>query len=94
MNITKDTFSITIEFIEEEFKVLANDLLDPLDWIEQAAINKLANRKNALIQEWTERLRQDKSVANIPTDETEFLDIVFNHPKYRNRFDREKAERL
>jgi len=89
MNVIKNAHSITIEFTEDEFKILANDLVDPLDWIEQAMVNKLANRKSALIKDWTERLRQEKSVESIPTDETAFLDIVFNHPKYRNRIERE-----
>jgi hypothetical protein len=91
MNITKNTFSITIEFTDEEFKILSHDLLNPLDWIEKLVINKLANRKQALIDEWTKRLQREKSVESIPTDETALLDLIFSQKWYKNRTERERV---
>jgi hypothetical protein len=90
MNIIKDNRTITVEFTDEEFKIMSHDLFNPLDWMERMTIEKLANRKSALIEQWTKRLLRDKSVQNIPTDETKLLDLIFNHPQYRNRVEREK----
>ena len=92
MNITKKTNSITIELDDTEQKILLNDLLDWQQWIEDAIVNKLANRKKALKDFWKDKFEQEKSVENIPTDEDLLLDLIFSQPEYKSRVERDESE--
>jgi len=95
MQIVRAKDSIKIEFMEVELKILANDLLDPLEWIEILAREKLANCKTRLLNYWLTKFQQEKSVENIPTDEAVLLDLIFGQPDYRNRMARdEQGKRL
>ena len=91
MNIKKTKNAITVEFTTDEIKILANDLINPLDHFEQVAIQKLANCKDRLIREWTAQLIADKSVENIPTDDGLLLETIFAHPKYKSRLERDEG---
>lgn len=91
MKVIKETNSITIEFADEELFILANDLVDPLTWIETAASEKLANCKSRLLQDWTTKLQQDKRVASIPTDDVELISLIVTQPDYKSRANREEA---
>ena len=90
MNIVKTTNSITIEFTDEELLVLANDLFDPLAWVETAAREKVANCKNRFLRDWITKFQQTKTVATIPTDDTELINLILTQPDYKSRVDRDK----
>lgn len=90
MNITKTDNSITFEFDKIEQQIIANDVENPLDWIEVAVQNKIARCKKRLINEWTTKFRQTQSVENIPTDENEMVALIFSQSEYKNRNEREK----
>lgn len=90
MNITRTTNSITFEFDEIEQKIIANDVENPLDWVEAVVRNKIARCKERLISEWTAKFRQEKSVENIPTDEDEMVELIFAQPDYKSRVERDK----
>ena len=89
VNFIRENLSIRIEFTETEFKILENDLRDPLQWIEDLVVNKLANRKSALVDIWSKKFQTEKSVESVPTDEAQLLNLIFNQPDYKNRRERD-----
>ena len=89
MHIIKTATSVSIEVTATEEQILANDLLDPMQHFVTVATEKLANCKSRLLTAWTAKLLQDKSVPSIPTDEQALLDLIFSHPDYKNRKQRE-----
>lgn len=93
MNVTKTANSITFEFDEIEQQIVANDVLDPLVWIEQAVTNKIANCKRRLLDSWIKKFQQTKSVENIPTDEDEMIALIFSQPDYRCRVEQDAKEK-
>lgn len=85
MIVTKTKNSILIEFTDEEIIILANDLLNPLAHFEMVASEKLANCKQRMLNEWQARLRQEKRVEFIPSDDKALLDLILVQPDYKNR---------
>lgn len=90
MKVIKNTSQITIELDDFDLRILGNDLLDPLQWIEDAMIGKLNRCKKRLMRGGVETLLRKKSVENIPTDEDLLLDLILSQPEYKNRVERDK----
>lgn len=91
MKVTKTKNSITLEFADEELSILGDSLLDPLAHFETIASEKLANCRQRIFQEWGEKLRKDKRVGSIPTDDKALLDLILAQPDYKDRKSRETA---
>ena len=86
-------FSEGIEVSPEDLACLNNDLLNPEQWILDAIKGKVNNCKKRLINDWTQRFRQDPTIDQIPTSEIAFLVMVFEHPDYVTRIERDAIER-
>lgn len=83
------TMTITVTFTENEQKYLENDLLNLEDWVRMAVIGKTNKCKTRMVQEWDAKLRADKDVVSIPTDETTWLSTVTSRTDYKNRSERD-----
>ena len=81
----KDWFELTND---DQF-ILNHDLLSIKDWgTEGPWIEKIANGKNRLFNEWVPKLRAD-GIA-IPADDSALIALISAHPNYKNRVDKEK----
>jgi len=94
MKITKTKNSILIEFTDRDLEILADSLIDPLAWFETLANEKLANCGGRLKEFWLKKFQNEKSVENIPTDDTLLLDLIFSYPEYKSRVDRQVTETI
>ena len=81
---------IIMEISQVDLKCLKNDLLDPEDWFVKALTGKINKCKKRLMREWYPKLMADENVDNIPANEKRFLNLIFSHPDYKNRVEREE----
>lgn len=85
------TFSVTVS--DEALKCLAHDFTDidaeiqrRIEW----AVNHKAGRcLERLLSEGLQLLDADPSVTSIPKDKGELAEVIFAHPRYKNRAQRE-----
>ena len=82
----------TITVNDTDGKILANEIADFKVWIEAAAAGKIASCKGRFFSEWETKLRADPSVASIPADDTEFVNLVVARSDYENRAARDAEE--
>lgn len=94
MKIKKTPTSITLEFDEDEIKILADSLIDPFAHFEMVGREKIANCKSRLFKEWQERLHKEKRVPSIPTNDRDLLALILDQPDYKNRAERQEAAGL
>jgi len=80
---------------ETQKKVIKNDILEEIfeedmkRRLHYILTHKYERCFLRLKQEWEPKLK-DSGVKYIPTDEAEFAELVFSHPQYKNRSQREK----
>ena len=95
------TITITISDIDE--KILYNELMQTVskdgvdnegikDWHEKASVGKINNCWKRFQQEWTTKLMNDDSFTDaIPSNKTEFINLVTARSDYKTRQEREDA---
>ena len=81
---------VIMEISQTDLKCLKNDLLDPEDWFVKALEGKINKCKKRLMREWYPKLMADPNVDTIPADEEGLLNLIFSHPDYKNRVERDK----
>jgi len=96
------TITITISDIDE--KLLYNELLQTVsndgvdnegikDWHEKASSGKINNVWKRFRAEWTQKLMDDDSFTDsIPSNKTDFVNLVTARSDYKNRTQREPSE--
>ncbi len=96
------TITITISDIDE--KILYDQLLTTVtedgvdnegikDWHEKASNGKINNAWKKFQQEWTTKLINDSSFTDpIPSNKTDFVNLVTARSDYKNRTQREPSE--
>jgi len=96
------TITISISDIDE--KILYDQLLTTVtkdgvdnegikDWHEQASSGKINNSWKKFRTEWTQRLMDDDSFTDsIPSNKTDFVNLVTARSDYKNRTQREPSE--
>ena len=63
------------------------------DWHEQASSGKINNAWKKFQQEWTVKLMNDSSFTDpIPSNKTDFVNLVTARSDYKNRTQREPSE--
>ena len=82
--------TITVSISDTDEKVMKNDLLDLDQWVQDAVTGKKNNCWKRFQREWTQRLMDDESFTDsIPSNKTDFVNLVLARDDYKNRKDRE-----
>ena len=85
--------NITITIDDTNEKVLKNDLLDINQWVQDAVVGKQNNAWKRFQQEWTTKLMNDESFTDaIPSNKTDFINLVTAREDYKTRQQREETE--
>jgi hypothetical protein len=84
------TITVTIDDTNE--KVLKNDLLDINQWVQDAVVGKENNAWKRFQTEWTTKLMNDDSFTDtIPSNKTDFVNLVLSRPDYKTREQRDAS---
>lgn len=82
--------TITINIDDTEEKVLKDNLLDIDQWVQDAVVGKENNCWKRFQSEWTTKLMNDESFTDpIPSNKTDFVNLVLARSDYKNREDRD-----
>ena len=82
------TITVNIDDINE--KILKNDLLDVNQWVQDAVVGKENNAWKRFQTEWTTKLMNDSSFTDpIPSNKTDFVNLVTARSDYKTRQQRE-----
>ena len=85
--------NITITINETDQKVLKNDLLDIEQWCQDAVAGKINNSWKRMQSEWTTKLMNDDSFTDsIPSNKTDFVNLITARSDYKTRAERDKSE--
>ena len=96
--------TITINISDIDEKLLYDQLLTTVsndgvdnegikDWHEQASAGKINNAWKRFRTEWTQKLMDDDSFTDpIPSNKTDFVNLVTARSDYKNRTQREPSE--
>ena len=85
------TLTITIEINDTDQKVLQNDIIDINQWCQDAVTGKINNCWKRMQSNWTTKLMNDESFTDpIPSNKTDFVNLVTARSDYKNRTDRNK----
>ena len=83
--------TITVTINDTDQKCLKNDLLDINDWVQQAVNGKKNNCWKRMQTEWTTKLMNDESYTDpIPSNKTDFVNLVTARSDYKDRTAREE----
>jgi len=55
------------------------------DWVLGALLGHINRGKKKIIREWQPKLFADPNVSNIPANEEQLIQVIVNHPDYKNR---------
>lgn len=84
--------TITVTIDDTDQKCLKNDLLDIDDWVQAAVSGKINNCWKRMQTEWTTKLMNDESYTDpIPSNKTDFVNLVTARSDYKDRAAREET---
>ena len=87
--------TLTVEVDDTQQTILKNDLLDINTWVQDAMTGKINNCWKRMQSEWTIKLMNDSSFTDsIPSNQADFVKLVVARSDYKNRADRDKANKL
>ncbi len=88
----------TITLTDLQQKILSNDLYNDTDnagldtWIQAAVDGKINNCWKRMQNEWTTKLMNDSSFTDaIPSNQSDFVELVTTRSDYKNRKQREDS---
>ena len=85
--------TITVTINETDQKCLKNDLLDIDDWVQDAVTGKINNCWKRFQREWTTKLMEDESFTDaIPSNKTDFVNLVLSRLDYKDRVARDAEQ--
>ena len=85
------TLNIKIKLNDTDQKVLKNELLDIDQWCQDAIAGKINNCWKRMQSEWTTKLMNDDSFTDsIPSNKTDFVNLITARSDYKTRDEREK----
>lgn len=90
MAITLLSGGVPLNDLQE--KVMLDSFVDAQaaeQWIIDALRNKGDNRASKLIEQWVPILLEDSSVTELPGNRAGLLNLIFNHPDYKSRAERD-----
>ena len=81
--------TIAVSINDTDEKVMKNDLLDINQWVQEAVTGKQNNCWKRFQQEWTTKLMNDETFTDsIPSNQTDFVNLVTARADYKNREDK------
>jgi hypothetical protein len=87
--------TITVTINDTDQKSMKNDLLDINQWVQDAVTGKKNNCWKRFQREWTTRLMNDESYTDaIPSNKTDFVNLVLARPDYKDRVARDAEQGL
>jgi len=82
--------TITVTIDDTDQKCMKNDLLDLDTWVQDAVTGKKSNCWKRFQREWTTKLMNDESYTDaIPSNKTDFVNLVTARPDYKDRATRD-----
>ena len=82
------TITVTINDIDQ--KCMKNDLLDIDDWVQKEVSGKINNCWKRFQREWTTKLMNDETFTDpIPSNKTDFVNLVTARDDYKDRATRD-----
>ena len=82
--------TITVTINDTDQKIMKNDLLDLDTWVQDAVIGKKNNTWKRFQSEWTKKLMDDETFTDpIPSNKTDFVNLVTARPDYKDRATRD-----
>ena len=82
--------TITVTIDDTDQKCMKNDLLDLDVWVQDAVLGKKNNCWKRFQREWTTKLMEDESFTDaIPSNKTDFVNLVLARPDYKDRATRD-----
>ncbi len=85
--------TITVTINETDQKCLKSDLLDIDDWVQKAVEGKINNCWKRFQLQWTQRLMDDETFTDpIPSNKTDFCELVMARPDYKDRVTRDAEQ--
>jgi hypothetical protein len=85
--------TITVTINETDQKCLKNDLLDIDDWVQKAVEGKINNCWKRFQRDWTTKLMNDDSFTDpIPSNKTDFCELVMARSDYKDRATRDAEQ--
>ena len=92
------THNKTVSLTDLQQTILSNDLYNDTDnagldlWIQNAVDGKLNNCWKRMRTQWTQKLIDDDSFTDpIPSNQSDFVNLVTGRPDYKNRKARDDA---
>ena len=78
--------TITVTINDTDQKCMKNVLLDLNQWVQEAVTGKKNNCWKRLQRKWTQKLIDDESFTDpIPSNKTDFVNLVTARPDYKDR---------
>jgi hypothetical protein len=85
--------TITVSISDTDEKVMKNDLLDLDQWVQDAVTGKKSNCWKRFQREWTTKLMEDESFTDaIPSNKTDFVNLVLSRLDYKDRVARDAEQ--
>ena len=82
--------TITVTIDDTDQKCMKNDLLDLDTWVQDAVTGKIHNCWKRMQQSWTTQLMNDESFTDpIPSNKTDFVNLVLARDDYKDRATRD-----
>ena len=82
--------TITVTIDDTDQKCMKNDLLDINQCVQDAVTGKSNNCWKRFQREWTQKLMDDESFTDaIPSNKTDFVNLVLARPDYKDRATRD-----
>ena len=87
--------TITVTIDDTDQKSMKNDLVDIEAWVQDAVAGKKNNCWKRFQQEWTTKLMNDSSFTDpIPSNKTDFVNLVTARPDYKDRATRDAEQEI
>ena len=87
--------TITVTINDTDQKCLKDNLLDIEDWVQKAVTGKISACWGRFHQRWTTRLMNDQSFTDpIPSNKTDFVNLILARPDYEDRAARDAQQQL
>ena len=85
---------ITVTIDDTDQKIMKNDLLDLNQWVQDAVTGKKNNCWKRFQQEWTTKLINDETFTDpIPSNKTDFVNLVTARADYKDRATRDAEKK-
>ena len=82
--------TITVTINDADQKIMKNDLVDLDGWVQKAVTGKSNNCWKRFQHEWTNKLMNDETFTDpIPSNKTDFVNLVTARPDYKDRATRD-----